>query len=141
MGMNTPLILNTSRQSLAGELSFGEVVGALSEAGVEAYRADYVTLQSTYYGAQGEVLIAPISYEGLPPIAPAFAAEGLTAAILDSQRRGQKYREFTRRAMSAGVTGYTVFLAGKRAVYTGRHGEQHIEWFPGAGPAVTPAQS
>jgi hypothetical protein len=50
------------------------------------------------------------------------------------QRHGQPYREFTRRAMAGGVQGYIAFLRGKRVTYWGRTGDQHTEWFPGAGP-------
>jgi hypothetical protein len=46
------------------------------------------------------------------------------------------YREFTRRAMEAGVQGYFAFLTGKRATYLGRTGDQHVEWFPGAAPTA-----
>jgi uncharacterized protein YbcV (DUF1398 family) len=135
MCMNTNLILETSHRSLAGGLSFPDVVRALTEAGVESYRADYATLTSTYYGANGAVVIAPISYEGLPAIAANFSIAELKAAILDSQRNGQKYRDFTHRAISAGVQSYVAFLQGQRVIYTGRHGDQHIKWFPGAAPS------
>jgi hypothetical protein len=39
--------------------------------------------------------------------------EHLRANILDSQRHGQPYRDFTRRAMAGGVQGYIAFLRGK----------------------------
>ena len=51
-------------------------------------------------------LTTPISYEVLPA-AVDFEATRLRAAILDSQRNGQHYRDFSRRAMLAGVQGYT----------------------------------
>ncbi len=76
-----------------------------------------------------------ISYEGLPPVAADFNAAGLRAAILDSQRHGQPSRDFTRRVMEAGVQGYIAFLRGHRVSYWGRGGDQHTEWFPGAGPS------
>lgn len=41
--------------------------------------------------------------------------------------------------MAAGVQGYFAFLRGKRVTYIGRQGDQHTEWFPGAGPK--PGQS
>jgi uncharacterized protein YbcV (DUF1398 family) len=82
--------------------------------------------------------VTPITFEGLPPVALDFDAAGLRAAILDSQRHGQTYREFTRRAMEAGVQGYLAFLRGQRVTYWGRAGDQHTEWFPGAGPVTSP---
>ena len=44
VGMNTQVFYNTIRRSLAGELSSGEVVGALSTANVEAHPTDYMLL-------------------------------------------------------------------------------------------------
>ena len=76
------------------------------------------------------MMATSINYEGLPPVAPEFDAAALRANILDSQRHGQPYREFTRRAMAGGVQGYIAYLRGKRVMYWGRNGEQHVEWFP-----------
>lgn len=132
--MNTEIIAEAARATLDGSISFPEVVGRLIETGVEYYQVDYVALQKRFYSATGEVVTTPIPYEGLPGVAAEFDAAGLRAAILDSQRHGQHYREFTRRAMEAGVQGYIAFLRGKRVTYWGRGGDQHTEWFPGAGP-------
>jgi len=68
----------------------------------------------------------------LPPVAFGFDTQALRAEILDSQQRGQKYRDLTRRAMEAGVQGSLAFLRGKRVTYLGRQGDQHTEWFPAA---------
>jgi len=78
------------------------------------------------------MVTTPITYEELPAVASDFDTAALRANILDSQRNGQKYHDFTRRAMQAGVQGYFAFLRGKRVTYFGRGGDQHIEWFPGA---------
>ncbi len=88
----------------------------------------------TFYSATGDTVTTPISYEGLPSVAADFDTPELRAAILDSQRHGQHFRDFTRRAMEAGVQGYIAFLRGQRVTYWGRGGDQHTEWFPGAGP-------
>jgi hypothetical protein len=64
---------------------------------VEYYHVDYVGLRKRFYSAEGEMLATSINYEGLPPVAPEFDAAALRANILDSQRHGQPYREFTRR--------------------------------------------
>jgi hypothetical protein len=91
------------------------------------------------YAADGapSMVATSINYEGLPSVAPEFDAAALRANILDSQRHGQPYREFTRRAMAGGVQGYITFLRGKRVTCWGRTGDQHTEWFPGAGPIKT----
>ncbi len=132
--MNTRIITETAHKTLAGEISFPEVVSQLLSAGVEYYQVDYVGMRKTFYSGEGEVVVTPIHYEGLPPVAQDFSTEGIRADVLDSQRNGQKYRDFTRRAMEAGVQGYFAFLRGKRVTYFGRQGDQHTEWFPGAAP-------
>ncbi len=130
--MNTEIVVETAHATLAGTMSFPEAVGKLIATGVECYHVDYIMLRKTYYGALGDAVVTPIPYEGLPPVAADFDLPGLRAALLDSQNHGQKYRDFTRRAMAAGVHGYIAFLRGKRVMYWGRTGDQHIEWFPSA---------
>lgn len=136
--MNTEIITAAAQATLAGTMPFPEIVGRLIETGVESYHVDYLTLRMTYYGSGGGVVITPITYEGLPEVAPDFDAAGLRGAILDSQQHGQHFRDFTRRAMTAGVQGYMAFLRGGRVTYWGRNGDQHTEWFPGSQPANTP---
>ena len=133
--MNTDIIIETARKTLAGTISFPEVVGQLLTAGVEYYHVDYVGLKKTFYSADGDMVVAPINYESLPPVAVEFDTPALRADILDSQRKNQPYRDFTRRAMAAGVQGYFAFLYGKRVTYFGRQGDEHTEWFPNAQPA------
>jgi uncharacterized protein YbcV (DUF1398 family) len=133
--MNTEIITQTARKTLAGTISFPEVVGQLLAAGVEYYHVDYVGLRKTFYGADGDVVVTPISYEGLPRVAAEFSGKDVRANIRDSQQNGQAYRDFTRRAMEAGVQGYFAFLRGQRVTYFGRQGDHYTEWFPGAAPA------
>ena len=92
--MDSKLILETARGTLEGTLSFPEVVGKLLAAGVEYYHVDYLGLHKRFYSAEGEMVATSINYESLPPVTPEFDAAALRANILDSQRNGQKYREF-----------------------------------------------
>lgn len=139
--MDSAAITEVARATQAGTMPFPEAVGRMMETGVESYRVDYATLSQTFYGAHGDVVVAAIPYEGLPSVAANLDVAALRAAIVDSQRNGQKFRDFSRRAMAAGVQGYTAFLRGKRVTYWGRDGEQHTEWFPGAGPEVLPPRT
>ena len=132
--MDTKIITETARKTLEGSASFPEVVRQLLAAGVEYYQVDYIGLKKTFYSAEGDSAVTPINYEGLPAVAVDFDSAAVRADILDSQRNGQHYRDFTRRAMEAGVQGYFAFLRGKRVTYFGRQGNQHTEWFPGARP-------
>ncbi len=130
--MNTQIILSVSRHTLAGTMSFPEVVASLLEAGVEYYHVDYISRRKTFYGSDGDVASTAIDYEDLPHVAADFCVEGVREAIRDSQLNGQKFRDFTHRVMDAGVQGYIAFLRGKRVTYWGRQGDQHTEWFPDA---------
>jgi uncharacterized protein YbcV (DUF1398 family) len=137
--MDTKIIFETARATLAGTMSFPEVVKQLIATDVEYYHVDYVGMRKTFYSAEGNTVISPIMYEGLPPVATYFDAAALRAAILDSQRNNQTYRDFSRRVMQAGVQSYFAFFRGKRVTYLARNGEQHIEWFPGAGQILPEA--
>ena len=132
--MNTELIVEAAAETLAGTAPFPEIVAKLMAAGVEYYHVDYVGMRKTFYGSAGDMVVTTITFEGMPAVAAEFDAVALRSAIVDSQSNGQKFRDFTRRAMAAGVQGYFVFLRGKRVTYLGRGGDQHIEWFPGSAP-------
>lgn len=133
--MDTQLIQETASKTLAGAISFPEVVGQLIRAGVEYYHVDYVARRKSFYPSDSSaIVVTPIDYEGLPAVGSDFDFAAVKAAIRDSQRHGQVYRDFTRRVMAAGVQSYFAFLRGNRVTYLGRQGDQHIEWFPGAGP-------
>ena len=133
--MHANHVKELAKASLSGSLPFPEIVGKLIAEGVEYYHVDYVALQMHFYSTEGAVVVVPLSFESLPIIAETFEAATLKAAIVDSQQHGQKFRDFSRRAAQAGVASYFVFLRGQRVTYLGRQGDQHIEWFPGAGVA------
>ncbi len=129
--MNSKIVTEVAKKTLDGLISFSEVVSQLLTAGVEYYHVDYVGMKKTFYNAEGDTVTTPITYEGLAPVAADFDAAALRADILDSQQYGQKYRDFTRRAMAAGVQGYFAFLRGKRVIYFGRQGDEHtgmVSW-------------
>src|SRR5580698_9783800 len=65
--MNTTIITETARKTLAGTISFPEVVAQLITAGVEYYHVDYAGLKKTFYSADGDIVVTPINDEGLPP--------------------------------------------------------------------------
>lgn len=132
--MNTQTITAAANATLEGKTPFPEIVAQLIGAGVEYYHVDYVALRKTYYSGDGAVATTAITYEGLPPVAAEFDEASLRANILDSQQRNQPYRDFTRRAMQAGVQGYFAFLRGRRVTYLGRQGDQHTERIPGVKP-------
>ena len=93
--MNTELILEAAHATRAGTALFPEIVAKLLTAGVEYYHVDYVGLRKSFYGAGGDVVATPITFEGLPPVAAEFDSGALRAAIPDSQQNGQKFRDFS----------------------------------------------
>jgi uncharacterized protein YbcV (DUF1398 family) len=134
--MDATAISETARATLSGTMSFPQVVAKLVAAGVEYYHVDYVCCCKRFYSGGGDCVVTPITYEGLPAVADVLDVESLQADIRDSQQRNQPYRDFTVRAMRAGVQGYFAFLRGKKVTYFGRAGDHHTEWFPGAGPST-----
>jgi uncharacterized protein YbcV (DUF1398 family) len=132
--MNANVVRKMAQSTLAGDLPFPQIVGNLLAEGVEYYRIDYVAMQMSFYGGEGGVVVAPLTFENLPAVAAEFDDSALRAANFDSQRNSQEFRQFSHRAVQAGVQGYYAFLRGQRVTYLGRQGEQHIEWFPGAKP-------
>ena len=115
--------------SLAGTIHFGEVVMRLQGIGVERYHADYSRHESTYYLPDGSSLVVPVPH---PPhaIAMEFSAAAVEASIRQSQRGEIKYSQFVEQTCAAGCVGYFVHLTGRRVIYFGRQGEQHVEPFP-----------
>lgn len=135
--MNANEILMLAKATQEGSMPFSEIVGKLIANGVENYHVDFVSFSFTFYSALGAVVIVPLPFERLPSVSENFNLDELKAAILDSQKQGQKFRAFCERAVMAGVQGYNAYLRGKRVIYFGRHGDQHIEWFPGSKPIDT----
>jgi uncharacterized protein YbcV (DUF1398 family) len=112
-----------------GKMTFPDVVRGLLEAGVESYLVDFATKQNTHYLADGSTLTVPMILNP-DPIATDFDSAALVAAIRGAQADTVRYPEFVKRSTAAGVIGYWAFLTGKRVIYFGRKGEQHIEEFP-----------
>ena len=112
-----------------GKMSFPRVVQGLLEVGVESYLVDFAVKQKTHYLADGTAHTVPMILDP-GPIAAEFDNAGLVAAIRGAQADTVRYPEFVKRSTSAGVIGYWAFLTGRRVIYFGRKGEQHIEEFP-----------
>jgi uncharacterized protein YbcV (DUF1398 family) len=110
-------------------LHFGQVLGLLTEAGVESYAVDYRSRRTTYYLRSGETLDLDTPMPELA-IPETFDVDAIKAAILGSQRGVVKYPEFKRLSREAGCIGYTVWIAGRHVTYFGRQGQTHVERFP-----------
>jgi uncharacterized protein YbcV (DUF1398 family) len=119
----------TLEASNQGHIHFGQVIGQLTAAGVEAYHVDYRSGRTTCYLSDGSTTDFGFErpQEG---IASAFDGLALRAAIVEAQQGHVMYPEFKSLSQRAGCAAYTVWIAGRHVVYTGRRGEAHIEHFP-----------
>jgi uncharacterized protein YbcV (DUF1398 family) len=127
--MTKQVILELALATQQGKLIFPKVVQGLLEVGVESYLVDFAAKQKTHYLTDGTTYTVPMILDP-GPIAAEFNGAGLVAAIRGAQADTVRYPEFVKRSTAAGVIGYWAFLTGKRVIYFGRKGEQHIEEFP-----------
>lgn len=112
-------------------MAFPQIVGALMEAGFESYVIDFRRATATYYLPDGES-IELRAHRVDAPVAPAFDAARMQAAIREAQQQvpGYTYRGFCEKAVLAGCAGYIVSFSGRRVLYVGRTAETHVEHFP-----------
>ena len=129
--MNTNVIHEVLAESEAGKLIFPEVVRRLLEAGVESYFCDLARGEETFYMADGGTHVEKMTLQ-LERVEEEFSSTGIVAAIRGAQQDTIRYPEFVKRSTAAGVIAYWAFLTGRKVVYFGRKGEQHIEEFPRA---------
>ena len=127
--MSKQIIHELAIATQQGRMTFPQVVKGLLEAGVESYFVDFAAKQKTHYLADGTTHPVPMILAP-GPIAAEFDNAGLVAAIRGAQADTVQYPEFVKRSTAAGVIGYWAFLTGKKVIYFGRKGEQHIEEFP-----------
>ena len=126
------VVREMSEASDEEHITFPEVVKALMAVHIERYHADLVAGRKTYYLPNGDFEEVEVHKAG--GAAMTFSVEGVEKAVRAIQRREIAYREFCRQIADAVCVGYFVSLAGRRAVYYGRVGDEHVEWFPGAKP-------
>jgi uncharacterized protein YbcV (DUF1398 family) len=131
--VNTNAIHQVLAESEAGKLVFPEVVRRLLEVGVESYFCDLARGAETFYMPDGTTHFERMTLP-LVPIAAEFSLAGIVTAIRGAQNDTIRYPEFVKEATAAGVIAYWVFLTGRKVIYLGRKGEQHIEGFPRAAP-------
>lgn len=127
--MNTSALEKTLQQTLDGEITFPQVVGACIEQGLESYHVDLVRSEYRYYHPSGESFQTKVDYPHNNP-QKEFSAEKVIAAIRASQAGQIKYKQFIDQILAAGCVYYITYITGKKVVYFGRNGEAHTEHFP-----------
>lgn len=127
--MNREVANECTKLSDEEKITFPEVVRRLMEAGVELYYADLLSQTKTYY-AGSDAYTVPCARKGETRAADSFDQEGVIGAIKQIQAGKIQYQEFVRKILDAGTVSYMVFIKGRKAVYFGRRGEEHVEKFP-----------
>ena len=117
--------------SVAGDITFADVVSRLLAIGVERYHADYSRKESTFYLPTGASHVVAMHLE-IPAIASVFSATAVEQSVRQAQLGEIRYPQFVAQTAAAGCVGYFVQLSGQRVHYIGRDGDVHTEWFPGA---------
>jgi uncharacterized protein YbcV (DUF1398 family) len=129
------IIENCIQESLNGRMTFPQVVNHLKSINVESYHADFRRQEKTYYFPDGTNHPSPLKIPA-QTITQEFSATAVQDAIRAIQAGTIDYSIFLERVMAAGCIGYFVFISGKRAIYFGREGDFHVEYFP-KGPIKT----
>jgi uncharacterized protein YbcV (DUF1398 family) len=127
--MDIKTINECSMLSLAGEITFPEVVKKLADIGTERYIIDLVGLKKLYYGTNNQTYIGSFEFEA-SKVKQKFNQEEIKKTISDIQQNKINYQTFLHRIIAAGCSHYEVFITGKKAIYFGRDGSHHIELFP-----------
>ena len=127
----------TNEGSELGAMSFPESVRTLMAAGFDGYAVDFRRSTRIYYGPDGEAI--ELKTAPTEKVAERFDEAAIKEAIREAQALvpGYTYQGFCAKVARAGCAGYLVSLLGKRALYWGRAGETHTEYFPGAQPAAS----
>ena len=128
--MNNNVIEDVIKRTFAGTISFPEVISLLSEEGFVSYHVDYLRGENRYYHANDETISKRPDHK-FPKGAKEFSPEKLQAIIRKTQAGSAKYPEFLEESAAAGCVYYIVFMTGKKVIYFGRDGSQHVEHFPG----------
>ncbi|KIV98715.1 uncharacterized protein PV09_09502 [Verruconis gallopava] len=80
----------------------------------------------------------PLTINTLVPGMIPWSLEKLRMAIKKAREDAKNLKPdlptYTRQIIEAGVVDYTVFIEGRKVMYTGRMGEAYSAWFMGAGP-------
>ncbi|WP_374444356.1 hypothetical protein [Stella sp.] len=109
---------------------FLEVVAALVRAGVRAYQVDFQARAMTLYGEDGSHHRVALALPMSEPISEFFSSGAIDRTILQMRSPEADFATFLRRMAQAGCAQYFVYLRGRRAIYLGVDGDQHVVDIP-----------
>lgn len=129
--------------------TFPALIAALAELGVNRYRIDFVArVVTTYVGTAADTYtISETASKGESPTpgTVAWDISKIKAAVKTAQEKGKDGRSdfagFEKDVIDGGVTDYTVYIDGKKAIYAGVLGDSYIDQFLGASSAAAKSES
>jgi uncharacterized protein YbcV (DUF1398 family) len=127
--VNREVAEECTRLSDEEKATFPEIVKKLAQAGIELYYTDALTPSKTYY-ANNQAHTVSCHLKAKKEVADTFNPEKVVSAIRHIQSGQIQYQEFMKKIMEAGVVCYIVFIRGRKVIYFGKRGEEHIEEFP-----------
>ena len=119
------------RGAESGTMDFPQIVMMLMDAGFESYCVDYRRGTAIYYLPDGDnIELSAPALRGA--VAEKFDANAIEAGIREAQTKapGYTYLGFCKKVRAAGCSSYVVSFLGRRAVYSGRSAESHVEMLP-----------
>ncbi|TGN08722.1 hypothetical protein [Leptospira ilyithenensis] len=78
--MNIQTLKEIVDLTLAGKITFPQVVGILLKENVESYHVDFVRAENRYYTANGESHLEPVPHQ-FPIVAEDFSAEAVNTSL------------------------------------------------------------
>jgi uncharacterized protein YbcV (DUF1398 family) len=124
--MNTKIAKECSKLSEEEKITFPEVIAFLDQAGIESYVTNILVPSKIYY-AENEAYETPLNYKVKLEVAHFFNQKDIEEAVFSIQANKITYQEFLKKIAESGVIFYIVFIKGKKVIYFGRKGEQHVE--------------
>ena len=128
--MNAEMAEGAFADLLARRKNFIEVVSALLEARVRSYEVDFVARRLMLYGEDGSH--HAVAIEVPADLAPSefFSSGAIDRTIMRMRGPDADYATFLQGMMQAGCAQYFVYLRGRRAIYLGVDGDQHVVQIP-----------
>ncbi|QDK36356.1 hypothetical protein [Bdellovibrio sp. NC01] len=123
-----PEILRTATdQTLSNQISFEDMCDKFLRAGIESAHVDLFAKRITFHTPEAHVYEESFYFEG-PRVADIFSEEKIILDFKSLLLRKLSLHEFFNFIMLAGVTGFTIYLLGKKVLFFGRRGEYHLEY-------------
>lgn len=124
--MEPEILRAAADQTLSNQKSFQDMCRKLLLAGIESVHFDLIANRMTCYTPEGRVFDEPFFFEG-PRVADVFSEESIIEDYKALLMHKLSLHEFFAFIMLAGATGFTIYLLGKKVLFFGRCGENHLE--------------